>query len=194
MLVPVRIHILPLMVVLLLARCGDGSAPPEAGRRVLTGPVIQANRAYSGAPPVTPHAVRSLGRGDCLSCHEFGDARDGEELAPRTPHPGLTRCEQCHLEQTTTTHFRPSEARRGFYSPGHRQQPLGPWLIPHPLTMREDCLACHGGRTAHPKLKTSHPERTRCLQCHLPVNPAWPGPRAGVTPEGGRADLASGAL
>jgi cytochrome c-type protein NapB len=35
--------------------------------------------------------------------------------------------------------------------------------------MRENCAACHTGPAAREEIRTSHPERTRCRQCHVPV-------------------------
>jgi nitrate reductase cytochrome c-type subunit len=57
--------------------------------------------------------------------------------------------------------------------------PQGPWrggrfyegappTIPHPLQLRENCLACHAGPASRPEIRTSHPERARCRQCHVP--------------------------
>ena len=40
--------------------------------------------------------------------------------------------------------------------------------IPHPLEGRENCLACHTGPAAREEIRTSHPERERCQQCHVP--------------------------
>lgn len=135
------------------------------------------NRLFDGAPPTIPHAVEALARQDCLDCHLHGDARAGDAVAKATPHPELQRCVQCHLASTTIATFRPS----GYvppapYATGLLGQPLGPPLIPHPLTMRENCVGCHGpgGEAA---IRTSHPERDRCEQCHLPAHEGWPGPR-----------------
>jgi cytochrome c-type protein NapB len=35
--------------------------------------------------------------------------------------------------------------------------------------MRENCAACHAGPAAREEIRTSHPERTRCRQCHVEV-------------------------
>jgi predicted CXXCH cytochrome family protein len=35
--------------------------------------------------------------------------------------------------------------------------------------MRENCAACHVGPGAREEIITTHPERTRCRQCHVPV-------------------------
>jgi cytochrome c-type protein NapB len=63
--------------------------------------------------------------------------------------------------------------------------------IPHDLQFRENCLACHGGPAAVAAIRTSHPERVNCRQCHLEPEPGAgefvrPGPEqvamAGVAP------------
>ena len=40
--------------------------------------------------------------------------------------------------------------------------------------MRENCAACHDGPGAREEIRTSHPERTRCRQCHVPVTDNQP--------------------
>jgi cytochrome c-type protein NapB len=35
--------------------------------------------------------------------------------------------------------------------------------------MRENCTACHDGPAAREEIRTPHPERVRCRQCHLTV-------------------------
>jgi cytochrome c-type protein NapB len=42
-----------------------------------------------------------------------------------------------------------------------------PPLIPHDLQMRGNCLACHAGPAAVAELRTTHPERANCRQCHV---------------------------
>ena len=158
----------------LLVACsgGEGDGPTDPKR-----PHLRANRLYSGAPPVIPHGVASLGRGRCLDCHLDGDASDNGRLATVTPHPELERCQQCHVEQVVNEIFRPNTFPGAAYKRGLRQNPYSPLLIPHPLTLRENCLGCHGSK-AVAWLRTSHPERTRCNQCHVPASAGWPGPRA----------------
>ena len=44
---------------------------------------------------------------------------------------------------------------------------ISPTVIPHTLVGREKiCLSCHNGTQGI--LKTSHPELTNCLSCHIP--------------------------
>ena len=152
--------------------CGEPGIEAPGGDRELA-----ENRLYDGAPPTIPHAVDELSRHDCLACHLEGDARDGEAQAKATPHPELERCEQCHLVTGEIALFQASDyTAPGPYPTGWLGQPLGPPLIPHPLTMRENCVGCHGPG-GDPTIRTSHPERDRCQQCHLPAHEGWPGPR-----------------
>jgi cytochrome c-type protein NapB len=44
-----------------------------------------------------------------------------------------------------------------------------PPTIPHRTLMRENCVACHDGPGAREEIRTSHPERLRCRQCHVSV-------------------------
>ncbi len=40
-----------------------------------------------------------------------------------------------------------------------------PPVIPHTTLMRTDCLSCHGP-AAYAGLRTDHPQRSNCVQCH----------------------------
>jgi len=52
---------------------------------------------------------------------------------------------------------------------GGRLNPISPPTIPHRVLMRENCVACHSGPAAREEIRTTHPERTRCRQCHVEV-------------------------
>ena len=52
---------------------------------------------------------------------------------------------------------------------GDRATPGAPPRIPHRVLMRENCVACHDGPGAREEVRTTHPERWRCRQCHVPV-------------------------
>ena len=164
--------VLALLTVLSATAC-DGGAPAERP----DGLPLAANRLYSGAPPTIPHEVEGLGRHDCLDCHEDGDAMDDGLRATVTPHPELDRCQQCHVATSGSELFVANEYQGWTYPLGAVGQPMGPPLIPHPLTLRENCLGCHGEDARDPFLRTSHPERVRCEQCHVPAHEGWPGPR-----------------
>ena len=169
---PFPLLVIPLVASLHLAACDTGA--PGTRPEVLH---LQSNRAYDGAPPTIPHEVAALGRQDCLACHLDGDAVSDGQRAKATPHPELERCVQCHLEQGTSAAFVASDFDGGVYPMGERAHGEAPWLIPHPLTLRENCLGCHGPDGDEAALRTDHPERFRCQQCHLPAQQGWPGPR-----------------
>ena len=143
------------------------SAAVRAGRRL-----------YDGAPPVIPH--RALGA-SCTECHnERGLEVPELGYAPPSPHAltrglGATaRCQQCHVygdapDAPAAKPFRgntfvglPQDLRHG-----RRLYPGAPPVIPHPVFLRESCAACHTGQAAREEIRTSHPERQRCRQCHL---------------------------
>lgn len=169
----------PAVLLLLVAACGGGDGasgepdvpvPGRPGARKTAAAARAARRAFDGAPPVIPHDRL----GACLACH--GEERievPGLGLAPKNPHgetPGMgdARCEQCHVFQRTDEVFVASEfeGRPQDLRAGPRAYEGAPAALPHPVFLREDCLACHAGPAAREELRCTHPERTRCLQCH----------------------------
>jgi cytochrome c-type protein NapB len=157
-----------------LATCGAGcvGGSPSA---VARSTVERANRrAYDGAPPTIPHPA---GIASCTSCHDADGATiDGVGVAPASPHDdaavlgSMRRCRQCHVpveSRTTLVASRFTGLAQGGRR-GQRAMPGAPPTIPHTLQLRDQCLACHAGPAARPEIRTSHPERTRCRQCHVP--------------------------
>lgn len=145
------------------ARAGEGRANYR-----------RTQRAYDGAPPVIPHGVASLGRQDCLNCHREGMDLGSDGLAPRTPHAERSQCRQCHVEQLAAGDF----ARTTFVAwrgprRGTRAFRGAPPTLPHPVNGRETCLGCHGVNGGSP-LRTPHPDRANCLQCHVEQSPGRP--------------------
>ena len=143
-------------------------ASPERSRNLAS---FYQRRAYLGAPPVIPHAVKADMNRDgasCLACHETGGfVSEFKAFAPVTPHPELVSCRQCHVPTTTEVLFR--ETLWPSVSPPALKRsalPGSPPQIPHGLGMRENCLACHGGSGAAKEIRVSHPERVNCRQCH----------------------------
>jgi nitrate reductase (cytochrome), electron transfer subunit len=142
--------------------------------------VYDQRRAYSGAPPRIPHEVtESLPGLNCLACHEQGGYAAGfKAYAPKTPHPELTQCRQCHVPTRTSTSFAggghganasvTAAHLRSLVAPGWRAYPGAPPPIPHALHMRENCSVCHTGPGAMEEIRTTHPERIGCTQCHVP--------------------------
>ena len=132
------------------------------------------NRAYPGAPPSIPHPVKEkLGMGGkiCLQCHQNGGfVEKFSAYAPVTPHPEMVNCKQCHVEQLVRNSF---EASNFYKKPApqvgvNNALPGSPPVMPHPLQMRENCLACHAGPAAVKEIWVDHPERINCRQCHVP--------------------------
>ena len=83
----------------------------------------------------------------------------------------ISRCRQCHVFRLTEELFVASEFRglRQDLRKGKRLNPLAPPTVPHKTFMRENCIACHSGPAAREEIRTSHPERARCRQCHVAV-------------------------
>jgi hypothetical protein len=152
----------------------DKVAVPGFKGRFKTAALLRASRrAYDGAPPVIPH--KPLGAA-CVSCHTgSGIEVAGVGFAPPSPHaatPGMSamaRCQQCHVFRQTDGLFSDSgfTGLRQDLRPGRRLNSFAPPVIPHKIFMRENCLACHSGPAAREEIRTSHPERIRCQQCHV---------------------------
>ena len=157
--------------------CGPSDKIPVPGREGAEKTMASSRaqrRAFDGAPAVVPHEDF----GDCTSCHDL----EGVEIpdvgfAPAYPHErtegmGRTaRCRQCHVFRLTDERF----VENGFVAlrqdlrGGARAQLGAPPVIPHHTFMRENCAGCHDGPAAREEVRTSHPERTRCRQCHVPA-------------------------
>ncbi|MHC4274162.1 MAG: nitrate reductase cytochrome c-type subunit [Planctomycetota bacterium] len=141
-------------------------------------------RAYNGAPPVIPHEIEQRTSGECLRCHGAGPEAD-EKGAPKVPHVFLASCTQCHIEQESEWFLETELAPNtfdGIPAPegGFRAFTGAPPVVPHTTLMRSNCLSCHGPFGLAP-LRSSHPERQSCRQCHavpaaLNQRPARPGP------------------
>jgi nitrate reductase (cytochrome), electron transfer subunit len=131
-----------------------------------------ARRAYDGAPPTIPHPVAQHASPPCLACHEHG-ARVANLTAPKMPHAAYENCLQCHVVErdprsasstppAPETDFLGTRPRRG------DRAALGtPPTIPHATTMRDRCDSCHGGFGSL-GIRTTHPWRASCSQCHAP--------------------------
>ena len=148
--------------LLLMVTISEESAAGERSER----------RLFDGAPPTIPHQSAV---GECTSCHS-GATREipSMGIAPASPHTrtaGLQAvpCKQCHVEKRSGESFVESTFR-GIgqdLRPGRRANTLAPPVIPHMVFMRENCAACHTGAAARKEIRTSHPERTNCRQCHV---------------------------
>ena len=166
-----------------LAGCGDREWVPVAGSdsAVKSSAEYRAERRlFDGAPPVIGHGDFGA---DCSACHDAqGVSVAGVGFAPASPHDGTRaangtiRCRQCHVFATTTDIFVRSDfsGLRQDLRAGRRLYDGAPPTMPHQLLMRENCAACHTGPGARTEIQTSHPERTRCTQCHVPVTTREP--------------------
>lgn len=145
---------------------------PRPGAKVRTLREYYSRRAYAGAPPVIAHDVEFDGviNDDCLSCHKDGGyVPEYNAYTPVTPHPEMENCRQCHVPQTVENNFVKTEwIPPELPKRGRQAIPGGPLQIPHSLQFRENCLACHTGPQAVVEIRTSHPERLNCCQCHVP--------------------------
>jgi cytochrome c-type protein NapB len=169
----------------LIAAVGCGGdqvpVPGRAGATKSTADVRAERRAYDGAPPTIPHASFGM---RCEACHNAaGQSVAGVGFAPASPHVdteragGTTRCRQCHVFVVTDRMFVASRfegVEQAPYLNGGRATPGAPPTIPHRTLMRENCVACHAGPGAREDIRTSHPERWRCQQCHVPVTAGSP--------------------
>lgn len=167
-----------LAVALLAASaCGpnrSGVEVPGSGGRVKSSAVERASRRlFDGAPPVVPHG--DLGAG-CLNCHgDRGIEVAGLGFSPPNPHAGTeglsdrARCRQCHVFRQTEELFVANafQGLRQDLRHGRALHEGAPPVIPHAVFMRENCTACHAGPAAREEIRTPHPERLRCRQCHV---------------------------
>ena len=169
------------------AGCGEGDSDSDRARvpvpgeegRFKTAAIVRAERrAYDGAPPIIPH--KNFGM-TCVSCHKAtGIELPGVGYAPAMPHEltqglsAIANCTQCHVFQQDVKPFAESTfvGLRQDLRRGKRLNDLAPPVIPHPVFMRENCAACHTGPAAREEIRTTHPERSNCKQCHIPVDNA----------------------
>ncbi|MCB9846438.1 MAG: nitrate reductase cytochrome c-type subunit [Phycisphaeraceae bacterium] len=154
-------------------------------------------RAYNGAPPVIPHAIDQRTPAACLSCHGSGLVID-RIRAPVMSHEPYASCTQCHVENRPAAIASYSgEGNRfaGIPAPtsGERAWTGAPPSIPHATHMRENCLSCHG-LTGWPGMRTTHPWRLSCTQCHAPQAELEQAPRFVHAPDVSRFRIAADGL
>ncbi len=160
-----------------MTSCNSGpdrdSVPDHPGATKTSATERALRRGYDGAPPVIPHESFES---TCTECHNReGVSVPGVGFSPPSPHEAtsgmsaISRCEQCHVFRHTETLFAENrfaglnqDLRRG-----QRLNPEAPPVMPHSVFMRENCIACHSGAAAREPIRTTHPERVRCRQCHV---------------------------
>jgi len=158
--------------------------------------IYQRIRAFPGAPPRVPHGLtdEEYRETSCNLCHLRGGwVARFSTYAPVTPHPDYVSCLQCHVPQDTLVgrtfpipgdsascpqcHIDPDAELETFVEldwvpaawpeTNSQAMPESPHRIPHDFQMRSNCLACHSGPGAVVDLRTDHPERLNCRQCHV---------------------------
>jgi nitrate reductase (cytochrome), electron transfer subunit len=150
-----------------------GSSTPRTTPQLQAALAFRAERrAYDGAPPVVPHPIDELSAQSCIVCHGAGMIVAGK-IAPVLSHPFLASCTQCHISTfhpgakvAATTVANTFEGYRG-PALGSRAWTGAPPTIPHATFMHDSCSSCHG-LTGRPGLRTPHPQRKSCTQCHVP--------------------------
>lgn len=160
-------------------------APEQTGERTIGDPnrdielaraTREQRRAYDGAPPTIPHPVNES-TGACVECHIDG-IQLGELVAPVMSHQMLGSCTQCHVRAAidwpwADTAMLTTSTFQGARSAEERGDivavpwPTAPPVTPHSTWMRSNCASCHGP-LGHAALRTPHPERASCQQCHVP--------------------------
>lgn len=160
-----------------IAPAPQSAMPPEAKTAALQ--ARASRRAYDGAPPTVPHPVTQDSSAACLACHAQG-LQVKDRFASKISHPTFGgSCTQCHVSSRgafnaadaavfaaalTENSFQGTEAPPN----GPRAWPGAPPTIPHRTLMRSDCMSCHGPKGLF-ALRTPHPERQSCTQCHVPA-------------------------
>ena len=126
-------------------------------------------RAFYTAPPVIPHEVTfPRGNKECLYCHKEV-LQVQNRVSVKTPHTEFSNCQQCHVQGNIENPIKVGTSWSGLKEPKKetRAHEFAPPTIPHRIALRENCLSCHGPKNPDEKLRTSHPERTNCMQCHV---------------------------
>jgi cytochrome c-type protein NapB len=143
---------------------------PRPEERPLAVGARAERRAFDGAPPVIPHAIDEQGTAACLACHETGLVVQNR-VAPAMSHEPHSSCTQCHVPAIERGRPPAVDGDNGFVGrassgAGSRAWYGAPPTMPHGSWMRERCASCHGV-SGLPGLRTSHPERGSCPQCHV---------------------------
>jgi len=152
-------------------------------------------RAFPGAPPRIPHALRpeEFRTAACRTCHQRGGySLRFAAYVPVTPHPERGICLQCHLGEDSlmaipVPAMDPNLRCPQCHASGGTPRAAAtltwdtsvwppipsttegefPPPIPHSLQFRENCLTCHSGPSAVAQIRTSHPEWADCRTCHV---------------------------
>lgn len=110
---------------------------------------------------------------NCTQCHALGSGGATAAVGPHVPLSGSpaasTPPDPPGFRLNVMPDFGVENRFAGQVSngKGSRAYAGAPPTVPHPLNMRENCTACHG-TLGLDGLKTPHPWRVNCLQCHVP--------------------------
>jgi len=142
---------------------------PEDKRAALA--MRDRNRAFNGAPPTVPHPIEQMSSASCAACHTTG-VKTASLRISRMSHSFLANCTQCHVEsapQHMAAKLFGENEFVGVEAPyeGPRAYAGAPPQIPHSTWMRSDCMSCHGYAGLQ-GIRTTHPWRQNCQQCHAP--------------------------
>ncbi|HUL70322.1 MAG TPA: hypothetical protein VLT17_08845 [Gemmatimonadales bacterium] len=189
--------------------------PRERQAHPRTAATYRFLRAYPGAPPRIPHALRpeEFRTDACRTCHRRGGySIRFAAYVPVTPHPERGICLQCHVGEDSLMAIPVAAADPNSRCPQCHGPSGGtpkasatltwstsvwpqipattpdqdPPAIPHDLQFRENCLTCHSGPAAVAQIRTKHPERANCRQCHLAATQgAEPFARVTTAPDSG---------
>jgi nitrate reductase (cytochrome), electron transfer subunit len=136
-----------------------------------------ARRAFDGAPPVVPHPIVQDSAASCLACHGPGLVIK-DKVASKMSHAEYASCTQCHVPAggpeipNVQSELLAALAENDFNGLAASQKGTRAWAqapptVPHSTLMRTDCMSCHGPQGLF-GLRTPHPDRQSCLQCHVP--------------------------
>lgn len=142
---------------------------PAVEREANLGDSLAKSRSFMYAPPPMPH--QGIKEGQCMNCHAPKDDIKKRWRAIRPiAHEHFTQCYQCHVSKSRDDlePFVESDfLALDLFGGGSRNNEYAPPTVPHKVFMRENCLSCHGA-TGYSEYRTPHPERTQCMQCHVP--------------------------
>ncbi len=144
----------------------------EPGDKLIALQKRAQNRAFNGAPPAIPHPAENESGLSCVACHQNGMRTDSLRI-PAMSHPYLANCTQCHVESRPRhmeAYVFKENSFSGLKAPtdGPRAFPGAPPQMPHATWMRQDCNSCHGTTGLH-GIRSTHPWRQSCQQCHTPA-------------------------
>lgn len=136
-----------------------------------------ALRAFYTAPPVIPHPMYGNDPRECMFCHS--DVRQTPKgTTMMSPHLHLNNCLQCHVRNESNLGAPDAPAKNAFEGlktpgKGSRWSITSPPTIPHRQFLRQDCLSCHNPDSPYESMRTPHPQRSQCNQCHVQSAPEF---------------------